>query len=472
MLLLNLLIKPIWIFLIDRNVQLTAGYEEYGLYAALLNLSIIFNIMLDLGITAFNNKSIAEKPERIKEYLPNMLVAKSLLSLLYLGVIALVAISFSYSGRSLQLLFLLGLAQFANSFLLFLRSYISGNHHFKTDAVLSVLDKILMIAICSIILFVPAYNQDFVIEWFVYAQLAAYAVSIVIALTLILARYTRLNFSLLSLASIKKLLGQSLPFALLILLMGLYMRIDSVLLERLMGEEGAYENGVYISAFRILDALNMIGFLFAGILLPMFSRMFARKQRVDELLQMSTNILLPISLIVLAFSLWYGGDIMYLLYNKKEGYWVFKYVMMSFPAYCLMYLYSTLLTAKGKIFLLIKIAFVSSALSIVLNLIFIPQLGAEGVAKVSILVHWFAAFAYIFFSIREQNLAIKWSRCGQFFILFLSFFGLNYLFNHFDLNIWLSIALNAVLFVPFLYLLQLWNWTVLVKYFKEFSVRE
>jgi len=152
MLLLNILVKPVWIFLIDRNVQLTTGNEEYGLYAALLNLSIIFNILLDLGITSFNNKSIAEDREQIKAYLPNMLAAKSILSLLYLGVIMLVAIVFQYEGRALHLLFCLGLIQLLNSLLLYLRSNVSGYHHFKTDAILSVLDKILMIAICSYLL--------------------------------------------------------------------------------------------------------------------------------------------------------------------------------------------------------------------------------------------------------------------------------------------------------------------------------
>lgn len=59
MLLLNLLVKPLWIFVIDRNVQLTVGHEDYGLYGALVSISIIFNILLDLGITNYNNKTLA-----------------------------------------------------------------------------------------------------------------------------------------------------------------------------------------------------------------------------------------------------------------------------------------------------------------------------------------------------------------------------------------------------------------------------
>ena len=56
---LNLIIKPIWIFAIDRKVQLEVGQEEYGSYFALLNLSIILSFMLDLGFTNYFNRQAA-----------------------------------------------------------------------------------------------------------------------------------------------------------------------------------------------------------------------------------------------------------------------------------------------------------------------------------------------------------------------------------------------------------------------------
>ena len=58
-LLLNILIKPFWILGIDVGVQNAVGAEEFGLYFAIFNFTYIFNILLDLGITNFNNKNIA-----------------------------------------------------------------------------------------------------------------------------------------------------------------------------------------------------------------------------------------------------------------------------------------------------------------------------------------------------------------------------------------------------------------------------
>ena len=57
MVLLNLLVKPIALFGIDATVQNRVGPESYGLYFSLLNLSVIFNTLLDLGINNFTTKT-------------------------------------------------------------------------------------------------------------------------------------------------------------------------------------------------------------------------------------------------------------------------------------------------------------------------------------------------------------------------------------------------------------------------------
>ncbi len=60
LLFLNLLIKPFWVLGIDRSVQNAVGAEDFGFYFSILNFSFLFNILLDLGITNFNNRNIAQ----------------------------------------------------------------------------------------------------------------------------------------------------------------------------------------------------------------------------------------------------------------------------------------------------------------------------------------------------------------------------------------------------------------------------
>ena len=56
---LNLLIKPFWILVIEPHVQNSVGNGSYGEYFAIANFSFLLNILLDFGITNFNNKNIA-----------------------------------------------------------------------------------------------------------------------------------------------------------------------------------------------------------------------------------------------------------------------------------------------------------------------------------------------------------------------------------------------------------------------------
>ena len=59
LIILNLLVKPVWLFFIDRQVQLTVGYEEYGKYFAILNLSYVLFFLSDIGISNMLNQRVA-----------------------------------------------------------------------------------------------------------------------------------------------------------------------------------------------------------------------------------------------------------------------------------------------------------------------------------------------------------------------------------------------------------------------------
>ena len=90
---------------------------------------------------------------------------------------------------------------------------------------------------------------------------------------------------------------QSFPYALLVLLMTFYYRTDSVMLERML-PDGAFHAGVYAQGFRFFEALNMLGYLFAGLLLPMFSRMLKEGNDVGPLAGLAFRLMLGGALVV------------------------------------------------------------------------------------------------------------------------------------------------------------------------------
>src|SRR4030095_3110604 len=80
LIILNLLVKPVWMFFIDRQVQNLVGHEEYGKYFALLSLSYVLYFLSDAGLTNMINQRIARGEEL---NVPYLLRFKAVLVLIY-----------------------------------------------------------------------------------------------------------------------------------------------------------------------------------------------------------------------------------------------------------------------------------------------------------------------------------------------------------------------------------------------------
>ncbi len=396
LLVLNLMIKPFWILGIDRTVQNTVGAEEYGFYFAVFNFSFLFNIFLDFGITNFNNRNIAQNKQLLTKYLSNLMVLKLLLFAIYLTVTFVSACFINYSQEQFRLLYFLALNQFLLSFILYLRSNLGGLHLFRTDSMISVLDRSLMIVICGVLIWGNVV-EEFKIQYYIYAQTAGYAITALITLFLVLKhaqkKFLRLQWNLPFLLVIIK---KSFPFAILVLLMTFYNRIDSVMLERLLAD-GALYSGIYASAYRLLDATNMIAFLFSVLLLPIFARMIKQKDSIENLVKLAFTLIITPAIIIAVGAFFYSGPLMEILYpihpgetaeafqlRIAESSQVFGLLMACFMAISTTYIFGTLLTANGSLRHLNVIAFSGMVLNIFLNFLLIPAYQAMGSAVASL----------------------------------------------------------------------------------------
>jgi len=352
-------------------------------------------MLLDFGIANYNNRNIAQNQQLLSKSLSNIIGLRLLLAILY-GVITIVAGFFiGYEWRQFQLLLFLILNQFVASFVLYLRSNLSGLHFFKTDSIISVLDRALMIIICSILLWGGVTKSDFKIEWFVYAQSVAYVLTMLVTLVAVYskAELLKLNFDRTYFIA---LLKKSYPYALLSLLMVFYYRIDSVMLERLL-PDGKLQAGIYAQGFRILDAAAMFAFLFAVLLLPIFSRMIKHKEPVNQLTLFSFLLLIVPVVGVTFASFFYRAEIIDLLYHHhvETSSSIFGVLILCFIGISFSYIFGTLLTANGNLKELNILAAGGVVINIVLNLLLIPKYSAFGSAIASLITQSIAAIAQV-----------------------------------------------------------------------------
>ena len=182
---LNLLIKPIYVFGIDRVVQNTVGTINYGTYFPLFNLVLIFQIFLDLGIENFTRKELAHNPGLTNRLFSNFLTLKLLLIVVFILVFSSMGYLLPHGSEEWKLLIILLINQSMASFILFLRANMGGMHLFKAESLASVLDRFSMILICGTLLLIPLTKNHFKIQWFVYAQFWACLITVVFSLIIV-----------------------------------------------------------------------------------------------------------------------------------------------------------------------------------------------------------------------------------------------------------------------------------------------
>ncbi len=404
LMLFNFLVKPFWLLGIDRSIQNVVGAESYGMYYALFNLSFLLDILLDLGITNYNNRSIAQNHALVGKNLIGIAYLKIGLAVLYLGMSLGFGAILGYHNPMLYLLFVLGINKVLLSGILFLRSNVSGLQLFKTDAVLSVLDRSFLIIICAALLWGGFVESEFQIVWLVYAQTVAYFLSLLISIVVVLGKSTGLKWQL-NIGDIKAILKQSLPYALVILFMSIYYRVDAVMLERML-DNGDFEAGIYAQGYRILDALNMVAYLFVGILFPLFSKQIANKEKYQTILNLSNRLLLSFAMVVAVSCFFYGDQITNLLYTETSTSSgdVFSLLVLCFIPISFVNIHGTLLTANGNLRDFNIIAFSGIIINVGLNLWLIPQYAAFGSALATLLTNSFIAILIFIALHRRMNL--------------------------------------------------------------------
>ncbi len=405
--LVNLMIKPLYIFGIERNIQNLVGAADYGLFYSLFNLSFILSIVLDPGITNYNNRHISQNEHLLSTSFSSIFSFKILLSFIYLFIISLYALFFKFNTAEWYLLGMLALGQIFNSITLYNRSNLAGMQLFKTDTFISILDKLLMIVICVPIIYFGVGINSFDINTFILIQTLSFLGASIISFFFVKKHTSFFNIQINWNKSLQ-ILKESYPFAILALLMLMYTKIDTVLIKE-FHPNGNEQVGIYAAAYRLIDALNMIAVLFSGLLYPIFARMIKEKMHIESLVKTSFSLLVIPSAVFALFSFFYAEQIMQLLYtnNVQNAANIFRILIIAFVFICNGYIFGTLLTANGNIRLLNRIAFLGVIFNVLLNIIVIPRYGALGSAYISAITFFIVTCTQLIYSFQKFNIHIQ-----------------------------------------------------------------
>lgn len=445
MLVLNLLIKPIAIFGIDAEVQNRVGSEQYGIYFSLLSFSFLFNILLDFGISNYTTKHVAQYPQVAVSYLGKILVLRIVLFVLYASVSYTIALILGWGSFEIYLLSFMVINQLFVALIAFARSYFNGMLMFKTEAFLSILDRLLLIVFCGVLLYLPLTKTSFKIEWFLWIQTLCYGLAVIVAFGLLLRKtgvpklVFKTRFSII-------LIRKSLPYALLILLMMIYTRLDSVMIERLH-DHGKMEAGFYAQGFRLFDALFMFAMIFTGLLYPIFSQQIVQKKDFRPLLLSAAKLLLGGTMALGIIAYFNAEIILSWIYDHDivSSVVPFQWLMLGFVGMAANLLFGTLLTANGSLKFLNSVSVIGILLNFGMNAFLIPEYGASGAAFATLITQGAVSGVQIIYCMIHFSFKLSMLPILQ-FLGFISFVWTLCYFIHVD-SIWLFLAVSAASFI-------------------------
>lgn len=447
---INVLIKTIWILVIDRAVQDLLPATDYGMYYRLLSLSILFVIVLDLGLNSMNSKEVAQNPNFFRTNFISFVRGKIVLAFLYLVILLFAAIILQLNQTQLLILYILAAFQIINSFNQYLRSNIAALHLFKLDGLLAVADRLLVIVVCGSWLLFPSLHHNLTIENFVWVQLGGVTLTLLIALTINLLKIKKYDLSEVK-PKVASLIKTSLPYALLITLMAVFTRIDAVMIGAMLDD---VQTDRYAMCYRLIDAANMMAALFSGMLLPMFARLISDSKALSNLAVTATKVLIIPAIIVALIIAPHTEEILGLMYGNKTALvapTTFTLLGFSFIASASVFVFGTLLTAAARLKTLNALALVSAISNIILNVILIPSVGIKGAALATLITQSLFAIGCVIYSYKTFDFHISsklMNKIGAVLVLFSAiFYGTKQFFDNSFVHIAFGVALSALLVV-------------------------
>lgn len=413
LLLVNILVKPLYIFFIEAGIQNLVGPTEFGRYIIIFDFVFLFLFINDAGIQNYNSRFLASNRDNIGKYFGELLGFKILTGLLFAFISIVSGYFLGYLTDSRQLLMIVIAVFFFNSVFVLFRSSLSAMGYYRWDSYISSLDKILLIIGLGYLVIKGYKGDGFNIVWFPLAQLIVALMVCILAYLLVRKVGIKL-FITFKLSGLWHMIKSTFPYALILLFSAAYNRADVVMLGYFL-QDGEYQAGIYAAGYRFIEAGNMVGFLFASLLLPMFANMISEQLDYKVLFQFAYRWLFMIGLLISIICGVYSNEIYGLLYSPdyQSHSNILSILMGSFISVSLAHCFGSFLIADGKLKVINTIFLVGLVINVIGNYILIPTYKAEGAGYTTVFTQFFLILgmaSYVNYKYRQLsviNLIIK-----------------------------------------------------------------
>jgi len=367
------------------------GQAGFGEYTTIITFLSFFGIIADLGLTLVTVQMISCPGVDENKILNNLFSLRLVTAILFLGLAPLTIIFFPYSG-----LVKLGVLITSLSFLCIALSQILVGlfqKKLRMDKV-SIAEVVGRVILVVGVIFSVKLNYG--LPGIMVATVIASIINFIIHFIFSRA-FTRIKLQF-DFSLWKDIISKSWPLAITIVFNLIYLKADTLILSLIKPQS---EVGIYGAAYKVIDVLITLPFMFAGIILPILTLSWAEKNIIQfkKVLQKSFDFMVILALPIIIGTQFVASEVMTMVAGKEFNISgsVLKILIMATGAIFLGCMFSHAIIALGKQKKIIGVYIFTSITALAGYLFFIPKFSYIGAAWVTIYSELVIALAAIYY---------------------------------------------------------------------------
>jgi len=422
------------------------GQEGFGGYTTITAYLQFFGIIVDMGLSVVVLQMIALPNANTNKIISNVITLRIISAVIFLGMAPLIVFLFPYSLAIKLGVAVTTIAFFFISLNQILVSVFQKELHTEKAAIAETASRLILVLFVVIAWLLDTGLMGIMIA-VVFGSVAHFLFSYLFSL-----KYVRIKWEI-DLAVWREIMQKSWPIAISIIFNLVYLRADAIILSLTRTQA---EVGIYGAAYRVIDVLIVFPMMFAGLVLPLLSRYWAEKNKIDfkNMLQKGFNALSILAVPLVVGTLFLAKPIMVLIAGQEFAVSgsVLKIIMLACGFVFLGSLFAHTIVAINKQKLMIWAYLSTAILSIVGYIVLIPKYSYYAAA-------WVTVFSEIMIAIISFIVVWKFTRVFPSFKIFAkavlaSLVMAIILWFLAGLSIWLLLPISIVTYFCVLYLVR------------------
>ena len=421
------------------------GKSGFGDYTTIIIYLTFFATIADLGLTLVTVQLISKPGANQEKIIGNLFGFRIVSAILFLGTSVIISFFLPYS-RIIKI----GIAVTALSFLFvnfnqILVGIFQKNLKMGKVAIAEIVSR-LFFFIAVFVVFICDYGLMGILVATVLSNLISFLIHYFFSRNFVKAK---INFNI---EAWKEIIKQSWPIAITIFFNLIYLRTDTIILSLIKSSE---EVGIYGAAYRVIDVVVTVPFMFAGIILPILTKSWAEKNKeyFKAVLQKSFDVMIIMAIPMLAGTYFTANAVINVIAGKEfyESALVLQVLMIASTFIFMATMFSHAIIAIEKQREIIKAYIIVAITSLTAYFIFIPKFSYMGAAWITVYSEIAIGFASFFLVYKYTKFIPKFRVFIRVLISTALMSVALYYFNIVNLNLAFSVTLSILIYFIFLY---------------------